>query len=98
MIAYDSSRTEQSWVRHIILPNRLNYSGYPVILSCVNRRVAVRAIVVHNGKLLCAKAKPYGPTVNTMIWVAPGGGIKAGEALVPALEREIVEELGIRPI
>lgn len=27
-----------------------------------------------------------------------GGGIEDGEALIPALEREIVEETGIRPV
>jgi ADP-ribose pyrophosphatase YjhB (NUDIX family) len=61
------------------------------------RRVAVRAIIVHNGKLLCACAKPYNPNIVTGRWGVPGGGVDSNEALIPALEREITEELGVVP-
>ncbi len=63
----------------------------------MNRRIAVRAIVVLDGKLLCAQAKPYSPTIVTGRWGVPGGGIDGDEALIPALQREIFEELGIKP-
>jgi len=64
----------------------------------MKRRVAVRAIIVHDSKLLCAQAKPYRPTIVTGRWGVPGGGIDSGEALIPALEREITEELGVKPL
>lgn len=63
----------------------------------MTRRIAVRGIVVHDGKLLCATPKPYNENVITGLWGVPGGGIDSGESLVPALERELFEELGIRP-
>lgn len=63
----------------------------------MKRRIAVRAIIVRSGKLLCAQAKPYNPKIITGRWGVPGGGIDSGEALIPALEREITEELGIKP-
>ncbi len=63
----------------------------------MNRRITSRAIIVHNGKLLCLKHKPYeGHTVD--YWCTPGGGIDDHESLIDALKREIVEELGIEPI
>lgn len=63
----------------------------------MTRRIAVRGIVVHDGKLLCATPKPYNKNVITGLWGVPGGGIDDGEALIPALERELFEELGISP-
>jgi len=54
--------------------------------------------VVHEGKLLCATPKPYNSYVVTGLWGVPGGGLDTGEALIPALEREILEELGIKPV
>lgn len=66
----------------------------------MNRRVAVRAIILHNGKLLCARLNNHdGKTVTvTDYWSIPGGGVDIGEPLLPALERELVEELGIKPV
>ncbi|HSX34625.1 MAG TPA: NUDIX domain-containing protein [Candidatus Saccharimonadales bacterium] len=65
-----------------------------------SRRVAVRAVILHEGKVLCVKLKPYrgkatGDAVN--YWCTPGGGVDLGEPLIPALEREVIEELGVRP-
>lgn len=64
----------------------------------MNRRVAVRGIVVHKGKLLCFKLKPYeGSTARSDFWCVPGGGVDQGEPLLEALRREMIEETGIEP-
>lgn len=69
----------------------------------MNRRVSIRAIAVHDGKLLCVRLKPYNPFIkqsiarNGAFWCVPGGGLDLGEALVPGLERELFEELGVTP-
>ena len=64
----------------------------------MNRRVAVRGIFVIEGKLLCAKLKLRNKPGPVNFWSVPGGGVDDHEALLPALEREIVEELGIKPL
>ncbi|HSX30263.1 MAG TPA: NUDIX domain-containing protein [Candidatus Saccharimonadales bacterium] len=65
------------------------------------RRVSVRAIVLHQGKLLCVRLKPYKGSLReaggTDYWCLPGGGLDEGEALIPGLEREMVEEIGVKP-
>lgn len=66
----------------------------------MNRRVAVRAVVLHEGKLLCVqhKRRPGKPVSEKgSYWCLPGGGVDAGEPLLPALKREMVEELGVEP-
>ena len=59
------------------------------------RRIGVRAIIWHEGKLLAvqhaakdSKSKGY--------WVIPGGGLDPGESLEAGLERELMEELGVK--
>lgn len=55
---------------------------------------------MHDGKLLCVKLKPYrGKATGAGVdyWCTPGGGVDVGEPLIPALEREIIEELGVKP-
>jgi len=65
------------------------------------RRVTVRAIIVLDGKLLCVQQKPYSAISASMVqtnsWATPGGGLDGGEAILAGLEREIIEELGIKP-
>ena len=67
----------------------------------MNRRVAVRAVAVHNGKLLCVRLKPYPGALSTSTekvwWCLPGGGLDVGESLVKGVEREIIEETGVTP-
>jgi ADP-ribose pyrophosphatase YjhB (NUDIX family) len=66
----------------------------------MNRRIAVRAIALHGGKLLCVQQKPYNSMTKAMdgAWCLPGGTLEEGEALVQGLEREIIEETGVKPI
>jgi ADP-ribose pyrophosphatase YjhB (NUDIX family) len=65
----------------------------------MKRRVAVRAIIAKDGKLLCVRLHQYEgkATSENDYWCTPGGGVDEGEALVPALKREIIEELGPEP-
>jgi len=61
------------------------------------RQVSVRAIVLHEGKLLCVRQKHYHGAVVDIAdnWCLPGGGLEAGEALEDGLRREMLEETGI---
>ncbi len=53
------------------------------------QRPSVYGVVVHDRRVLLAKAK------TTQKYVLPGGGIEKGEATEAALSREIREEAGI---
>lgn len=61
------------------------------------RRVAVLGVVVHDGKLLCVKHKSYNKPRTEDFWCIPGGGVDDNEALQDALNREMIEEIGIKP-
>ena len=59
------------------------------------RRVNVRGIIYKDGKLFCQQlnddlGKPHN------FWSVPGGGLNAKEPLVNAVEREIMEETGVK--
>lgn len=66
----------------------------------MDRRISVRAIVLHDGKLLCVKLKPYKGAVSGAkdYWCLPGGGLDPRESLVDGVRREMVEETGIEPV
>ena len=53
-------------------------------------RVAVRALIVSNNKLLAVKEVDGGDW-----WAIPGGGVEYGESLKECLLREIDEEIGV---
>ena len=55
-------------------------------------RLAARAILLDQGRLLLVNAYPDG---RSDLWCAPGGGIKAGTSLPDNLKREIAEECGL---
>lgn len=54
----------------------------------------VGAVVVRDGRVLCAQRGPGSETGGQ--WEFPGGKVEPGEAPAAALEREILEELGCR--
>lgn len=55
-------------------------------------RLAVRAIILHEGRLLLVNAWPGR---QSDLWCAPGGGVEAGQSLPDSLVREVREETGL---
>ena len=56
-------------------------------------RIRVSAILRWHGRVLLCRHEKGGREV----WLLPGGGVKAGESLVDALDRELAEEVGVDP-
>lgn len=57
-----------------------------------NPRLAVRAVIVHQGRLLLVNAFPG---LSSNLWCAPGGGVERGASLTDNLAREVAEETGL---
>lgn len=57
-------------------------------------RLAARAIIVHERKLLLVNAYPASRSSD--LWCAPGGGIETGKSLPDNLKREVYEETGLQ--
>ena len=55
-------------------------------------RVAVRAIIVNEDRLLLVNAWPGG---RSRLLCAPGGGVETGHSLTENLAREVAEETGL---
>jgi len=55
-------------------------------------RISVRAIIEYQGKYLLVRN-----AVSDTFWCLPGGGVEVGEDILSALERELIEELGVEP-
>ncbi|TVS04807.1 MAG: NUDIX hydrolase [Rhodobacteraceae bacterium] len=55
-------------------------------------RLAVRAVILHQDRLLMVNAWPDG---QSDLWCAPGGGVEAGQSLPDNLQREVQEECGL---
>ncbi|KIN73696.1 NUDIX domain-containing protein [Sulfitobacter guttiformis] len=58
-------------------------------------RLAVRAIILHENRLLLVNAWPAG---KSDLMCAPGGGVERGSSLPDNLIREVFEETGLRII
>jgi ADP-ribose pyrophosphatase YjhB (NUDIX family) len=56
-------------------------------------RLAVRAIILRQDRLLLVNAYPGG---TSDLWCAPGGGVHAGTSLPDNLIREVAEETGLQ--
>ena len=55
-------------------------------------RLAVRALILHDDRLLLVNAYPGG---TSDLWCAPGGGVNPGLTLPDNLQREVHEETGL---
>lgn len=55
-------------------------------------RLAVRAVIVEDGRLLLVNAYPGR---QSALWCAPGGGVEAHSSLEDNLVREVYEETGL---
>lgn len=60
-------------------------------MSIKKVRAAVKAIIIHNGKLLCTKNKD----AEGYYYRLPGGGQEHGENIHDALRRECFEEISV---
>jgi len=56
-------------------------------------RLAVRALILRENRLLLVNALPGG---QGELWCAPGGGVMPGRSLPENLAREVHEETGLR--
>jgi ADP-ribose pyrophosphatase YjhB (NUDIX family) len=55
-------------------------------------RLATRAIILHDSRLLLVNAWPGN---QSELWCAPGGGVERGASLPDNLKREVHEECGL---
>lgn len=62
----------------------------------MTRRIAVRGIIVKDGKLFGVQQKRSDGSVNDF-WSMPGGGLDENEGIRDGLRREIIEETGVVP-
>lgn len=63
------------------------------LLSHKSPRLAVRALILEDDRLLLVNAWPGG---DFDLWCAPGGGVEPGKSLPENLAREVAEETGLR--
>ncbi len=57
-------------------------------------RIRVNGLLVRDHSILMVQL--HSPVAGRLIWMPPGGGVRFGEQLSSALQREMLEETGIR--
>ena len=62
-----------------------------------NRRLTVRGIIFKNGKIFGQQLTPDYQGQARDYWCTPGGGLEDGESIHECLDREMIEETGIKP-
>jgi ADP-ribose pyrophosphatase YjhB (NUDIX family) len=62
----------------------------------MKRRICVRGVIEKDGKIFCVRQKHHDGSINNF-WCIPGGGLEANESLQDGLDRELIEELGVKP-
>lgn len=62
-------------------------------MSPKSPRLAVRAIIVEDGRILMVNAWPGG---QSPLMCCPGGGVEVGSSLPDNLAREVLEETGLQ--
>jgi 8-oxo-dGTP diphosphatase len=56
----------------------------------------VAAVIMHGGKVLCTQRASSSKEYISKKWEFPGGKVEEGETEAQAIQREILEELGIQ--
>lgn len=64
-------------------------------MRTIQREIVAGLIVSKDGKFLFGKKDPKGGGVYVDCWHTPGGGIEKNESLLEALQRELLEEVGV---
>src|ERR1700730_11066364 len=64
----------------------------------MSRRITVRGIIVSDHKLFCVRLTNYREKQAPDYWCVPGGGLENGESILSGLDREMTEELGVKPV
>lgn len=59
------------------------------------RRINVRGIIWHDGKLLAVKHRDKEERAEAQYWCVPGGGLDPRESLTDGVRRELMEETGV---
>jgi 8-oxo-dGTP diphosphatase len=67
--------------------------GHPVQMTTRSPRIAARAIILQDAKLLLVNAYPAARRSD--LWCAPGGGVEMGQSIPDNLIREVHEETGL---
>jgi ADP-ribose pyrophosphatase YjhB (NUDIX family) len=76
----------------MLLDNRPLYDQPAFAMTPRSPRLAVRALILHQDRLLLVNAYPGG---QSDLWCAPGGGVLPGQSLPDNLIREVHEETGL---
>lgn len=64
----------------------------------INRNISVRAVIYKNKKIFVVRQKSLKTVTGVLDYYnMPGGKLEVNEGLKECLEREIIEELGVKP-